>query len=240
MKFLSIAMAGILASAAYSASGQSTAVSAAAGAFSSSAKAASAGTPASLQQRNERYRLRKGDTFDLDFALSPEFNQNVVVQPDGYITLKGTGSYYVEGQTISELNDTVKTAYANILHDPIIAIAPKDFERPYFIASGQVQRPGKYELRSALTVTQGVAIAGGFNDKSKDSQVVLYRPNSNGGFDAKVLNIKKLLASKNLSEDPRLEPGDMLYVPQNKFSHLRPFLPNPSAGVGTYYDPAVK
>lgn len=240
MKFLSIAMAGLLAAAVGSAAGQSTAVPTAPSALSSPGQAASANTPASLQHRNERYRLRKGDSFDLDFTFSPEFNQNVVVQPDGYITLKGAGSYYVEGQTIPDLDVTVKTAYAKILHDPIIAIAPKEFERPYFIAAGQVQRPGKYELRSALTVTQGVAIAGGFNEKSKNTDVVLYHPNASGGFDAKVLNIKKLLASKNLSEDPRLEPGDMVYVPQTKFSHIRPFLPNPSAGVGTYFDPAIK
>ena len=188
----------------------------------------SAHTVPGLHERNPRYRLRRGDTFDLDFALSPEFNQTLAVQPDGYITLKGAGSIFVEGQTVPELTETVKAAYAKTLHDPVIAISLKDFEKPYFIASGQVAKPGKYDLRSDLTVTEAVAIAGGFNGQAKHSQVVLFRPLPGGGYEAKLLNVKKLLASRNLSEDPQLQPGDMLYVPQNAFSKIRPFLPTSS------------
>jgi polysaccharide export outer membrane protein len=189
-------------------------------------------TPASagsgFQERNPRYRLRKGDTFDLDFSLSPEFNQTVAVQPDGYVTLKAIGSIFVEGQNIPELTETLKTAYAKILHDPVIAVSLKDFEKPYFIASGQLSKPGKYDLRGDLTVTEAVAIAGGFDDKSKHSQVVLFRPVAGGGFEAKLINVKKLLASRDLSEDIRLQPGDMLYVPQNSLSKIKPFLPTSS------------
>jgi polysaccharide export outer membrane protein len=199
--------------------------------------AASPDVTPGLHQRNPRYQLRKGDTFDLDFELSPEFNQTVAVQPDGYITLKGIGSIFIEGQSVPELTETVKAAYAKILHDPVIAISLKDFEKPYFIASGQVSKPGKYDLRSDLTLTEGVAIAGGFNDKAKHSQVVLFRPLQGSGYEAKLINVKKLLASRDLSEDPQLQPGDMLYVPQNAFSKIRPFLPTSS--MGAYYNPAL-
>jgi polysaccharide biosynthesis/export protein len=189
-----------------------------------------------LHERNPRYMVRKGDTFDLDFALSPEFNQTVAVQPDGFATLKGVGSIFVEGQTVPELTETVKAAYSKVLHDPAIAIALKDFEKPYFIASGQVAKPGKYELRSDLTLTEAVAVAGGFNDKAKHSQVVLFRPVP-GGYEAKLIDAKKLLATRDLSEDPQIRPGDMLYVPQSTFSKIKPFLPTTS--MGTYYNPAM-
>lgn len=207
------------------------------GASSSSNVAASTYTTPGLHERNPRYQLRRGDTFDLDFELSPEFNQTVAVQPDGYVTLKGFGSIFVAGQTVPELTETVKAAYAKTLHDPVIAISLKDFEKPYFIASGQVGKPGKYDLRSDLTVTEAVAIAGGFTDKSKHSQVVLFRPVPGGGYEAKLLNIKKLLATRNLSEDIQLQPGDMLYVPQNALSKIRPFLPTSS--MGAYLSPGV-
>jgi polysaccharide biosynthesis/export protein len=189
--------------------------------------APSASTPG-LQQRNPRYKLRKGDSFDVDFAMTPEFNQVIAVQPDGYITLKAIGSMYVEGQTVPELTQTLTNAYTKILHDPVIAVSLKDFEKPYFIASGQVARPGKYDLRGDLTVTEAVAIAGGFDDKSKHSQVVLFHPVPTGGFEAKVINVKKLMASKDMSEDIRLQPGDMLFVPQNSLSKIKPFLPSSS------------
>jgi polysaccharide export outer membrane protein len=231
MKPLFIALATLLLTIAYPAAGQSTTDPSDNPGSSSSVSSASANTTnetPGLHERNPRYQLRKGDTFDLDFDLSPEFNQTVAVEPDGYVTLKGVGSIFVEGQTVPQLTETVKTSYARILHDPVIAITLRDFEKPYFIAGGQVGKPGKYDLRSDLTVTEAVAIAGGFNDKSKHSQVVLFRPAPGGGYEAKLINAKKLLASRDLSEDIHLQPGDMIYIPQNALSKIRPFLPTSS------------
>jgi polysaccharide export outer membrane protein len=190
-----------------------------------------------VQERNPRYRLRKGDSFDLDLEYSPELNQTLVVQPDGYVTLKGIGSIFVEGQTVPELTETLRAAYAKILHDPVIAIALKDFEKPYFIAAGQVAKPGKYDLRSDLTITEAVAIAGGFNENAKHSQVVLFRPTPGGVFEAKLVNVKQLLASRDLSEDIYLRPGDMLFVPQSTISKIRRFIP--STSMGAFYNPAI-
>jgi polysaccharide export outer membrane protein len=153
------------------------------------------------------------------------------------VTLKEVGSVYVEGQTVPELTQTLKTAYASILHDPVIAISLRDFEKPYFIASGQVTKPGKYDLRGPLTVTEAVAIAGGFNDNAKHSQVVLFHPTPDGVFETKLLNVKQLLASRNLSEDIYVQPGDMLYVPQSMISKIRKFIPNSS--MGAFYNPAA-
>lgn len=238
MKYAIIALAALIVTVASPAAAQGTATPAATGASSFSITTASTDAAPGVQGRSPRYRLRKGDSFDLDFALSPEFNQTVAVQPDGYVTLKGVGSILVEGQTVPELTEVVRAAYAKTLHDPDIVIALKDFEKPYFIASGQVGKPGKYDLRSDLTVTEAVAIAGGFSDKAKHSQVVLFRPvQGGGGYEAKLLNVKKLLASRNLSEDIHLQPGDMLYVPQSALSKIRPFLPTSS--LGAYLGPGI-
>lgn len=184
----------------------------------------------------QRYRLRPGDSFDVDFALTPEFNQTVSVQPDGYGSLKGIGTIPVKGKTLPELTEALRAAYAPVLHDPRIVIVLKDFDKPYFIASGQISRPGKYDLRSELTVTEALAVAGGVSEKGKISQVVLYRRSPDGLYQGKVYNLKKLLASRDLTEDPKLQPGDMLYVPQNVSSRVRPYIPTASAGA--YYNPA--
>lgn len=184
-----------------------------------------------FQERNPRYQLRKGDSFDLDFAFSPEFNQTVAVQPDGYVTLKGVGSLLVEGLTVPELTETIRAAYAGILHDPVVTVALKDFEKPYFIAAGQVGRPGKYDLRSDLTLTQAVAIAGGFTDAAKHSQVLLFRRVSQDLVEARLLNVKKMLQARDLREDVYLRPGDMLFVPQNTISKIQRYLPTSHLGV---------
>jgi polysaccharide export outer membrane protein len=184
-----------------------------------------------LQRRNPRYQLCRGDILDLDFPFTPEFNQTITIQPDGYITLRAVGDLHVEGQTVPEVTQALRTAYGKILRDPVITIALKDFDKPYFIVSGQVGHPGKYDLRGDTTVTQALAIAGGFNDSSKHSQVLLFRRVSNDWVEVKKLNIKQMLEAQNLSEDLHLRPGDMLFVPKSAVSKIRPWIPYPSMGL---------
>src|SRR5580704_13071591 len=190
----------------------------------------------SFQPRHPRYKLELGDTFDVSFDLSPEFNQTVTVQPDGYITLRGIGDVHVADETVPELTATLRTAYSDILHDPLISVTLKDFEKPYFIADGQVDRPGKYDLRGDTTLTQAIAIAGGFKDTAKHSQVLLFRRASEGWYSAKIINVKKMDKEGNLHEDPFLHPGDMLFVPQNTISKIKPFIPGSS--MGAFINPA--
>jgi polysaccharide export outer membrane protein len=188
-----------------------------------------------LHKRGWRYTIHPSDTLDLTFQLTPEFNQIVTVQPDGYITLREAGDLQAAGRTLPELTEAIKAAYSKILHDPVISVDPKDFEKPYFIVGGQVGRPGKFDWRGEVTLTQAIAIAGGFTDASKHSQVLLFRRISDQWSEAKIINVKKMLNAGNLQEDPDLRPGDMLFVPKNFFSKIKPFLPTP--GVGASFAP---
>jgi polysaccharide export outer membrane protein len=200
------------------------------------ATAAQAGTAnPELHRRNPRYQLCKGDVLDLVLTLTPEFNQTVTVQPDGYITLLGVGDLHVEGETIPDVTQSIRGAYATIAHDPIITVRLRDFEKPYFIAGGEVGHPGKYELRGDTTLVQAVAIAGGFTEASKHSQVWLFRRVSNDWVETQQLDLKKMLKSGNLREDLQLRPGDMLYVPKNTFSKVKRFLP--VVTLGTFFNP---
>jgi len=185
-----------------------------------------------FQTRYPRYAIRAGDSFDVTFELSPEFNQSVTVQPDGFITLKGIGDIHVAGQTVPELTKTLHDAYSKILNDPLIFVVLKDFEKPYFTASGQFVHPGKYDLRGDITLSEAVAMAGGFSENAKHSQVLLFRRVNDDWLQAKIFNMKDMLKKGNLHEDPTLRPGDMVYVPKNSISKIRPFIPN--AGVGAY------
>ena len=187
-----------------------------------------------MQTRDPRYRIAASDTFDLTFPLAPEYNQlAVAVQPDGFVTLYGIGDVKVQGLTVPELTETVRTAYGKILHDPLISIVLKDFNKPYFIADGQVTHPGKYDLRADTTLTQAVAIAGGFTEYAKHSHVILFRRAGNEWGQGQVFDIKKMEAKANLSEDPYLHPGDLLFVPKNTMSKIKDYLP--SGNAGAYY-----
>jgi protein involved in polysaccharide export with SLBB domain len=186
-----------------------------------------------FNDRSPRYHLQPGDTFDLNFDLSPEFNQTAVaVQPDGFVTLRSVGDVKVAGQTIPQLTETIKQAYSKILNNPPISVNLKEFEKPYFVAGGQVSKPGKYELHGSTTLTQAVAIAGGFQSNAKHSQVLLFHRVDDQWTEAKLIDVKKMQKKHNLSEDPVLHPGDMLVVPQNTYSKIDRFIPNLS--MGTY------
>jgi polysaccharide export outer membrane protein len=117
----------------------------------------------------------------------------------------------------------------------VISIDPTDFEKPYFVVGGQVGKPGKFDWRGDVSVTQAIAIAGGLTDAAKHSQVLLFRRVSDQWTQAKIINVKKMFASRNLQEDPELQPGDMLFVPKNALSKIKPFLPTASAGA--FYNP---
>jgi polysaccharide export outer membrane protein len=69
--------------------------------------AKTSGTAPQFQKRSPRYRIEAGDVFDLSFELSPEFNQTVSVQPDGFVTLRGVGDIKVAGQSVPELTETL-------------------------------------------------------------------------------------------------------------------------------------
>jgi polysaccharide export outer membrane protein len=183
-----------------------------------------------LQRRNPRYRLCNGDVLELNFRFTPEFNQTVTVQPDGFITLHVLGDMHVEGKTLPELTETLRAAYGKILHNPTFTVDLKDFEKPYFIVAGEVGRPGKYDLRGDTTVMQAVAMAGGLTSSSKHSQVLLFRGVSDDWVEVKQVDLKHMLKAKTLAEDLHLQAGDLVFVPKNTVSKISSFIPRPSLG----------
>ena len=202
----------------------------------SHARQSSSDNPAvSFQERYPRYRLRPGDVLELNFSFTPEFNQTVTVQPDGYINLRGMGDIRVQDKTTPEMLTSVRTAYSTILRDPAVTVELKDFEKPYFVVGGEVAHPNKYDLRGDTTVTQAITMAGGLSDRSKSSEVLVFRRVSDEWVEVKTINLKQMLNAKNLSEDLHLRPGDMILVPRSGFSKIARFIPVPS--LGAYFNP---
>jgi polysaccharide export outer membrane protein len=119
------------------------------------------------------------------------------------------------------------------MHDPIINVELKDFEKPFFIVGGEVGKPGKFDLRGETSATEAVAIAGGLRDSAKHSEVLLFRRVPDGWVQAKKLNMKKMLKEANLEEDTYLQPGDFLYIPKNTMSKISKFIPTSSVGMYT-------
>lgn len=198
------------------------------GAIAQPGRAGGKGDLAFGGERHPLYRLSKSDSVDVNFTFSPDFNQTVTVQPDGFVALKGAGTLWVEGFTVPQMQLAVSNAYRSFLHDPEVTISLKDFDKPYFLASGEVGRPGKYELRGDLTVGEAVAIAGGFTQQARHSQVVVFRRMSPDVAESHVIDVKRMLDSRDVREDMHLQPGDFIFVPQSRISKIRKFVPTNS------------
>jgi polysaccharide export outer membrane protein len=177
-----------------------------------------------LQQRNPRYRVMRDDILNISFPLSPELNQTVTIQPDGYITLLNAGSVFVQGMTVPEVTDTITKAYAKILHAPIINVNLQDFQKPFFVVTGQVAKPGQYDLRYDTTVSEAIAISGGLLPTAK-TQLLVYHRVSAGWMEVKKYNLKDFLNGKNINEDAEVKPGDMIFIPEKAITNFRKYVP---------------
>ena len=91
----------------------------------------------------ERYRLQPGDVIEIQFRYSPEFNQTVTVQPDGYVSLEIGGDLKVAGMTVEQTRQAILKQASSRLHDPVATIILKEFQRPYFVVAGEVTQPGQ-------------------------------------------------------------------------------------------------
>jgi polysaccharide export outer membrane protein len=188
-----------------------------------------------LEQRYPRYVIQRQDVLKISFPLSPEMNQTVTVQPDGYISLQNAGGLHAQGLTVPELVDALKKAYAGVLHDPIVNVDLDNFQKPFFTASGQVGKPGKYVLRSDITIAEALAIAGGMTPEAK-TQIFLFHKTSNGWVETRKVNMKDILKGKTLNEDASIKPGDMIYVPEKFIANFKKYVPYMFNG-GTYVTP---
>jgi len=99
-----------------------------------------------------------------------------------------------------------------VLHPNDIIIVPR-LDRVYII--GQVAKPGAVNLPSqeVLTVSKSVSLAGGFSQFAKQSDVQLIRT----GKRVQVVNVHSILSGDTKDEDPVLQPGDTVYVPESRF-----------------------
>lgn len=173
---------------------------------------------------DSRYRLVPGDVLEIVYRYTPEFNQTVTIHPDGFVLLEIVGDLKLSGLTLEEARKTLVEKASVRLKDPEITLLLKEFQKPYFIVSGEVNQPGRFEMRENVTALQAVMTAGGFKDTAKMSQIIVFRKINAEFAEVKILNLKKIKKTSDLENDLTLEPGDIILVPRNNFSKIEKFV----------------
>jgi len=171
-----------------------------------------------------RYTLNPGDVLEIQYRYTPEFNQTVSVQPDGYISLQIGGDLKVGGRDLGQVRNLILAKVRTRLESPELTVILKEFQKPYVVVAGEVVQPGKLEMREKLTAVQAVLMAGGFKDSAKSSQILVFRKLNADTAEVRSLNFKTLTRTRDLENDLTLQAGDMILVPRNRISKLERYV----------------
>ncbi len=138
--------------------------------------------------------------------------------------LEIVGDLKLSGLTLDEARKKIIEKATVRLKDPEITLLLKEFQKPYFLVSGEVSQPGKFEMRENVTALQAVMMAGGTKDSAKSSQIVVFRKINADVAEVKILNLKKIKKTSDLENDLTLEAGDIIFVPRNTFSKVERYV----------------
>ncbi len=177
-----------------------------------------------------RYKLVPGDVLDVIYRYTPEFNQTVTIQPDGFVVLEIVGELKVGTLTIEQTRQEIIKRASVRLKDPEVTLLLKEFQKPFFVVSGEVTQPGKFEMREPMTALQAVLTAGGFKESAKSSQIVVFRKINIEFAEVRMLNLKGIKNTGDLENDLTLETGDIIFVPRNNFTKIEKFIRLTSIG----------
>jgi polysaccharide export outer membrane protein len=188
--------------------------------------------------REDRYTLNSGDVIDIQYRYTPEFNQTVTVQPDGYISLEIGGDLKVAGRNLQQVRSLILSKARERLASPELTVILKEFQRPFIVVAGEVVQPGKFEIREKLTAIQAVLLAGGFKDSAKSSQILVFRKLNADTAEVRSLNFKTLKQNADLENDLALQPGDMILVPRNRLSKIERYVR--LASLAAFVNPLIR
>ena len=197
--------------------------------------AAARWTRADDLQHRPRYTLHAGDVLDLQYQYTPEFNQEVTVLPDGFVNLYVAGEVKVSDLTLDQAHDLIVQNEQSRLKDPVLNLVLKDFQGPYVVVAGEVNKPSKLDLRENLTAVQAILLCGGFLETARPTQVVLFRRINSDTAEVHILNLKTINNTRGLERDTELQSGDMLLVTRNKLENLSRYMK--VLNVGAYFNP---
>lgn len=189
----------------------------------------------SLASRDERYKLQPSDVLEVEYVYTPEYNQVVTVGPDGFVNLKLLGGVKVGDLTLDEATASI-TAKASVpLNKPELTLTLKEYVKPHFTVSGQIEHPGIYDMHGSVTMLQAIAMSGGLKEFAQQKQVLLVRKTNDEFAEVRVVDIKKLGTFEGAREDFNLKPGDMILVPKDKIGKVEPYIRVAAMGLTSLY-----
>jgi len=152
------------------------------------------------------------DVLSIMYWRDKEMTTDVVVRPDGKISLPLLNEFQAAGLTPAELHDRILEGSKRYLEDPNLTVVIKQINSRKVFITGEISKPGPYNLTTPTTVLQLIALAGGLKEFAKSDKIVIVRI-ENGRTMAYPFNYKQVMARKKLQQNIELKPGDTVVIP---------------------------
>ena len=161
------------------------------------------------------YVIGPDDVLRIDFWRDKDLSSDVVVRPDGKISLQLINDVQASGLTPEQLRLAVTAAASRFVEDPTVTVVVKQINSRKVFIVGQVSKPGPYPLGGPMTLVQLIAMAGGLNEFADRENIVIVRAERRpDGEPVSVrVNYDDLMKRKNLKQNIELKPGDTVMVP---------------------------
>jgi polysaccharide export outer membrane protein len=157
------------------------------------------------------YRIGPEDLLDISVWKNPELSRTVPVRPDGKVSLPLVNDIQASGLTPTELRQQLTQRFAEFIPAPEVAVIVREVHSMKVAVVGSVKNPGRYELKSAATVLEMIALSQGLTDFASRDRIVVLRQN---GSETKRIpfNYRKVAAGDD-KENLVVLPGDIIVVP---------------------------
>jgi len=146
-----------------------------------------------------------------------DLSKEVIVRPDGKISLPLIGDITAAGLTAQDLSKQVADKLAEYMSTPTVSVQVKEINSYHVFVVGEVAKPGKYVLKSFASVLQGISYAGGFTTFASRNNVHVLRMVKNGQGETKQVMIpvpyQDIVQGRNLEANIVLKAGDVIVVP---------------------------
>lgn len=158
------------------------------------------------------YQLRQGDSLQISVWREETLQRQVIVLPDGSITLPLAGRIEVVGLSTPEVEQIIAKKLKEYIPEPIVTVVIAGIEGNRAYVLGKVIHPGSLLISGPITVLQAISIVGGFDRFADESGIKVIRAIPDGQ-DILSVHYKDIISGKDMSTNIQLKGGDTLVVP---------------------------
>jgi protein involved in polysaccharide export with SLBB domain len=175
-------------------------------------------------QVSSPYLLQVGDTIGVRFYNNTDLNEELVVRPDGQISLQLIGDVAAAGRTPAELGAALQEAYRGELAVPRVTVIVRSNSGQRIHVGGEVEEAGVFALSGGLTAFRAIQEAGGFRTTAHRKQVILIRRDDNGRAVGYTIDMRPIANGEQPQEDVPLHASDVVFVPRSKIANVNLFV----------------